>query len=139
MNVGYKFISFSGPDGVGKTSTISLLHKITNYAYVIYDRDIPDQICYAKLANRKIDSELIDYMYNKKDQLYIILNSDNKTIKKRMQQRNDTKVPEGTTLEQAIQYFKNNYKNNKNSNILYIDNSNLNIEEVVNLILQKLK
>lgn len=138
MNCNIKFISISGPDGVGKTSTISLLHKITDYAYVIYDRDIPDQICYAKLAKRKLNSDLIEYMNANNQQLYVILNSDEKTIKKRMQQRNDTEVPEGTTLEQAIEFF-NSYKDNKNNNVLYIDNTNLSVEDVVKLILQKVK
>jgi len=133
-----KFVSISGPDGVGKTSTIAVLHKNTNYTYVIYDRDIPDQICYAKLAHRNIDSEWETYMINNTNQLYVILNADIEKIKERMKNRNDSFVPEGTTLEQAVEYFKG-YKNSTSDNIFYIDNTNLTVEEVVRLILNKLQ
>ena len=133
-----KFISLSGPDGVGKTSTIQALHKATNYKYIIYDRDIPDQLCYAQLANRYYDKDWLNYMYNNDIQLYVILNSNLKKIEERMQQRNDNKVPEGTTLEQAIRYFSI-YRLSTKSNILYIDNSNLTIDEVVNKILVKIR
>ena len=132
-----KFISISGPDGVGKTATIVALHKNTNYAYIIYDRDIPDQLCYAQLAHRKIDSEWEPYMFSNDKQLYVILNADTNTIKKRMQKRNDEIVPEGTTLEQAIEYFKR-YKFYNKNNILYIDNSSITIEDVVKQIVAKL-
>lgn len=131
------FVSFSGPDGVGKTSAINLFHKITNYEYVTYDRDIPDQICYAKLAHRKINNDLVNYMYNNKNQLYVILNANAEIIKQRMKQRNDSAVPEGTTLEDAIEYFLT-WKNTFYDNVLYIDNSNLNIEQVIKKILEKL-
>lgn len=133
-----KFISLSGPDGVGKTSTIQALHKATNYKYIIYDRDIPDQLCYAKLTNRYYDKDWLNYMYNNDIQLYVILNSNLKKIEERMQQRNDNKVPQGTTLEQAINYFSI-YRLSTASNILYIDNSNLTVDEVVKQILTKIQ
>lgn len=133
-----KFISLSGPDGVGKTSTIQALHKATNYKYIIYDRDIPDQLCYAKLANRYYDKDWLNYMYSNDIQLYVILNSNIKKIEERMQQRNDSKVPQGTTLEQAINYFSI-YRLSTSSNILYIDNSSLTVDEVVKQILTKIQ
>lgn len=134
----YLFISLSGPDGVGKSSTIKQLHKRTRYGYIIYDRDIPDQICYAKLANRQINKHWQNFMYNNNKQLYIILNANIDIIKQRMNSRNDNEVPQGTTLEQAIKYFEDNYKNSKQNNVLYIDNSNLSIDEVLNKIITKL-
>lgn len=132
------FVSFSGPDGVGKTSTIKQFHKKTNYSYVVYDRDIPDQICYAKLANRNINKYWQEFMYNNDKQLYIILNANINKIQQRMNNRNDNEVPQGTTLEQAIKYFEDNYKNSKQNNILYIDNTNLSIDEVLSKIINKL-
>lgn len=133
-----KFISLSGPDGVGKTSTIQALHKATNYKYIIYDRDIPDQLCYAKLTNRYYDKDWLNYMYSNDIQLYVILNSNLEKIEERMKQRNDNKVPKGTTLEQAINYFSI-YRLSTASNILYIDNSNLTVDEVVKQILTKIR
>lgn len=132
------FVSFSGPDGVGKTTTIKQFHKKTNYKYVVYDRDIPDQMCYAKLANRQMNKYWQQYMLMNTYQLYVILNANIDNIKQRMQQRNNNIVPTGTTLEQAIKYFEDNYKNNKQYNILYIDNSNLTIDEIVTKIIIKI-
>lgn len=134
----YLFISLSGPDGVGKSTTIKLFNKRTKYAYIVYDRDIPDQICYAKLANRQINERWAHYMCTNALQLYVILNADIDIIKQRMKDRNDSEVPEGTTLEQAVKYFEDNYKNSKQNNVLYIDNSNLSIDEVFNKIIEKL-
>lgn len=137
----FSFISISGPDGVGKTSTINAIHKKTNYRYMIYDRDIPDQVCYTILAKREncIDvNYYLDFMYKNNEQLYVILNSDLPSILKRMEERNDSFVPTGTTLVEAINYFKR-YENDAANNVLYIDNSNLSIENVVNIILDKMQ
>lgn len=136
----FSFISISGPDGVGKTSTINAIHKKTDFRYMIYDRDIPDQVCYTIIAKRKkcIDvNYYLNFMYNNKEQLYVILNSNLSDITKRMQLRNDSFVPDNTTLDEAIRHFKR-YESDMSDNILYIDNSNLSIENVANIILDKM-
>lgn len=132
------FVSVSGPDGVGKTSTIAALHKASNYSYIIYDRDIPDQLCYAILAGRKVNSEWIKFMQSNHNQLYVVLNAKENIIKERMKSRNDSIVPENTTLEQAISYFTC-FETCNLDNVLYIDNSEITLDEVVKLILNKLQ
>lgn len=132
------YISISGPDGVGKTTAIRALHKVTNYRYVVYDRDIPDQLCYAQLANRKLRIFYSKFLFKNKKQLYVVLNASENCIKSRMTKRNDFIVPKGTTLNQAIEYFEQ-YKNIEHKNIFYIDTTNKSVNEIVNLILKKLE
>ena len=137
----FSFISISGPDGVGKTSTINEIHKVTNFRYMIYDRDIPDQVCYTIIGNRNdcIDPEYyLNFMYRNKEQLYVILNSNLQTITNRMNQRKDWFTPIGTTLNEAINYFKR-YEDDTADNVLYIDNSDKTIDQVVDIILNKMQ